>query len=161
MFKLNGELFFEFFALPFDRHRNPGEIKGVIFDTNATYSPESVWEMLENKRVSAYGDARRFADYVERGDYVFYYHKGRGIIAAAVVEGPTKKPDQTEWYHDVRPLTAFPAHHTGIRESLSPAEISALLGHGFYWARTTKAPYLSRDESELLLSALRTRLDEA
>ena len=40
--------YFEFFALPYDRHRNPGDRKGVLFDTNGRHDPNAIWYMLEN-----------------------------------------------------------------------------------------------------------------
>jgi len=57
---LNGEKFFEFFALPYDKHKNPSETKGVLFDTNRSWDEDSIWYMMENKRVAAFGDAKRF-----------------------------------------------------------------------------------------------------
>ena len=52
---IGDEEYFEFFALPFDRHSNPGAIKGVLFDTNECYEKGSIWDMMEKKRVIAYG----------------------------------------------------------------------------------------------------------
>lgn len=91
IYEIGGDRYFEFFSLPYDRHRNPSALKGVLFDTNASYSEESVWEMMEEERVAAYGGAKRFVDHIERGDLVFFYHKGTGIVAAGRVKGLYRK----------------------------------------------------------------------
>jgi hypothetical protein len=44
IYEIGGSHYFEFFALPYDRHRNPSSIKGVLFDTNASYDEEAVWQ---------------------------------------------------------------------------------------------------------------------
>ena len=37
VYKIEGSYYFEFFSLPYDQHSNPGNAKGIIFDTNLTY----------------------------------------------------------------------------------------------------------------------------
>ena len=49
IYSIREEHYFEFFALPYDRHQNPSAIKGVLFDTNRSYNEESVWEMMEKE----------------------------------------------------------------------------------------------------------------
>lgn len=63
IYEIDGEKYFEFFALPYDKHKNPGITKGVLFDTNRSYDENSIWYMMENKRVAAFGDAKRFVEY--------------------------------------------------------------------------------------------------
>lgn len=58
IYEIQGTRYFEFFSFPYDRHRNPATVKGVLFDTNRTYDEDSVWEMMEKSRVAAYGDLK-------------------------------------------------------------------------------------------------------
>lgn len=161
VYEVGEELLFEFFSLPYDRHRNPADRKGVLFDTNASYSEESVWEMMEKGRVAAYGGARRFADHVQPDDLVFFYHKGEGIIAAGEVTGDLRKiekEDHHEWYREVEFLTSTPDRADGIERAMSPSEIRETLDQSFFWARTIKVPYLDWDEAQELLQELQAVL---
>ena len=85
IYELNGEQYFEFFALPYDKHSNPGDAKGVLFDTNRSYYEEGIWYMMENSRVAAWGDAKRFVEHIGPGDIVFFSHKWTGLVAAGRV----------------------------------------------------------------------------
>lgn len=158
LYEIGDRHYFELFALPYDRHRNPADRKGALFDTNRSWDEDSVWAMFEQKRVAAYGGARRFADHVAQGDFVFYSHTGTGIVAAAEVAGPTRKPNDDEWYHDVRFLTALPTRATGIKAAVSFRRVSEVTGRSFYWARTIKVPYLSPEEASKLLDECKTVL---
>jgi hypothetical protein len=68
IYEIGEEQYFEFFALPYDRHKNPGDIKGVIFDTNRSWDENSIWYMIENNRVAAFDEAKRFVEYLYPGD---------------------------------------------------------------------------------------------
>ena len=46
IYELGEEKYFEFFALPYDRHKNSSDIKGVLFDTNRSRDEESMVESL-------------------------------------------------------------------------------------------------------------------
>lgn len=161
LYEVGGETLFELFSLPYDRHRNPGDVKGVLFDTNATYSATDVWDMMARSRVAAYGDVSYFADHVSEGDFIFYSHRGRGIIAAARVIGPTRVGRERERYHDVEFLTPVPYREEGIDRAMPFQEVSRVTGKTFFWARTIKVPYLTYEESQDLLEALRQHLDAA
>lgn len=158
IYKIGEELYFEFFSKPNDIHINPSQIKGVILDTNRTYNEECIWDMLENKRAAAYGGQSYFADYIKKHDYVFLSHKNYGIVAAGVATSNSKQDteDETERYVDVKWLTNIPLKVNGIEENYLPfSDLTKLLGHGFYWARTLKTPYLSKEESMQLLNELK------
>lgn len=43
---------------------------------------------------------------------------------------------------------------------LSPKEIKGILKKDFWWASTVKSPYLSKNESEELLEALKAKYSE-
>ncbi|HFD88015.1 MAG TPA: hypothetical protein ENJ35_10115 [Gammaproteobacteria bacterium] len=162
IYELGGSQYLEFFALPFDRHRNPGDIKGVLFDTNRSYDEELIWYMMENERVAAFGDAKRFVERVHPGDIVFFSHKLRGLVAAGRVrKGSIKsdsiKADGDTLYRDVEFITEVPGKGREIK-AMPFAKVSEITGKSFFWARTIKVPYLSRDEAEGLSKALRAYL---
>ena len=147
IYELDGEKFFEFFALPYDKHKNPGDIKGVLFDTNRSYDEESIWYMMENKRVAAFGDAKRFVEYVYPGDIVFFSHKWNGLVAAGRIrKGNIKAPDDETLYRDVEFITPVPQRGRPIK-AMPFGTVSEITGKSFFWARTIKVPYLSKKRS--------------
>ena len=154
IYRINDKKFFEFFAKPYDLHENRGNERGILFDTNVSYIASAVWYMFNNKRVAAFGDTKRFVDYLAKGDTVFFSHKGKGIIAAAKVLSDRKVDDcEDAYYRDVTFLTPVPQSESDFK-ALSFAAVSKLLGRRFYWARTVKVPYLSKEEANILLNAL-------
>jgi hypothetical protein len=166
VYQIEGHDFFEFFSLPYDRHTNPGSVKGVLFDTNRSWDYLSdrsgggcLRDMLTKSRVAAYGDRKEAVSCVQKGDYVFYSHKGRGIVGAAKVGGRkiekvTHPEYGEEWYWDVDLLTDIPRDFSMI-PAMGFEELQSFLGKGFYWARIDKRPYLSREESERLVGELK------
>ncbi len=158
IYDLGGNQYFEFFALPYDTHRNPGDMKGLLFDTNRSWDEESIWYMMENGRVAAFGKAKRFVEYVYPGDIVFFSHKLTGLIAAGRVKnGNVKSPDKDTLYRDVEFITPVPEKGQPIK-AMPFSKVSEFTGKGFFWARTIKVPYLSRDEAENLAQALNSYL---
>jgi len=160
IYELDDSLYFEFFAKPNDQRVNPADRKGVLFDTNRSYDPEAIWDMIEKKRIAAYGDAKKQADYISRGDLVFYSHKGHGIVAAAKVVSDTKEAGPDEWYHDVEFKTPAPTRR-GKLPAMSFSDVQDVTGESFYWARTVKNPYLTYEQAQELLDALNEELEES
>jgi hypothetical protein len=158
IYKINGENYFEFFALPYDRHQNPSLVKGVLFDTNMSYDQDSIWDMIESKVVAAYGGVKHVVDFLNPKDIVFLVHKGYGIVAAAEVIGPAKDGDPDERYRDVKFLTPVPNKKSDIQKFMPFSDVSSITGKSFFWARTIKVPYLSREESQVLLTELKKTL---
>ena len=154
IYDVGGARYFEFFSFPYDRHRNPSAVKGVLFDTNRSYNEDAVWDMMEKSRVAAYGDAKHVVQYLNRGDVVFFYHKWVGIVAAGEVRGPVREDGTEEQYREVRFLTAVPNRGTGFTRAMPASEITRISGHNFFWARTIKVPYLDRDEAQTLVAEL-------
>jgi hypothetical protein len=160
LYRLGEELLFEFFAKPYDVHINPGTTKGVLFDTNRSYDkdPEriaSLTAMVQKRRISAYGSRKDAVRSLSKGDIVFYSHKWVGIVAAAQVVGQNVKKDgDSELYWDVKFLTATPEDLTKPR-SLSFQQVKEVTGKSFFWARIQKVPYLTKDEADILLAAVR------
>lgn len=160
IYELNGNKYFEFFALPYDKHKNPSDVKGVLFDTNRSWDEESIWYMMENQRVAAFGDAKRFVEYVYPGDIVFFSHKWTGLIAAGRVKNCSiKSPDGETLYRDVEFITPVPRRGQTI-EAMPFGKVSEITGKSFFWARTIKVPYLSRDEAEHLAKELKAYLEK-
>lgn len=160
IYELGDNKYFEFFALPYDKHKNPGDTKGVLFDTNRSWDEDAIWYMMENSRVAAFGDAKRFIEYIYPGDIVFFSHKWTGLVAAArVKKGNIKAPDQETLYRDVEFITPIPIKGQSIK-AMSFGKVSEITGKSFFWARTIKVPYLSRDEAENLAKELRTYLEK-
>ena len=160
VYELAGEKYFEFFALPYDRHKNPGDSKGVLFDTNRSWDEESIWYMLENSRVAAFGDAKRFVEYLYPGDIVFFSHKWTGIVAAGrVKKGTIKAPDAETLYREVEFITPVPGKGQPIK-GMPFGKVAEITGKSFFWARTIKVPYLSRTEAENLANELKSYLEE-
>ena len=158
IYELSGEAYFEFFALPFDRHRNPADIKGVLFDTNRSYDEAAIWYMFENSRVAAFGDATRFIEHLSPGDIVFFSHKWSGLVAAGRVRrGQIRKPDDETSYREVDFLTPIPKRGSPLK-AMPFGNVSQVTAKSFYWARTIKVPYLSKSEAESLLASLQQYL---
>jgi hypothetical protein len=155
LYELGGALYFEFFSFPYDRHRNPNAVKGVLFDTNRTWDENAIWEMMEKSRVAAYGDLQHVVEYLSAGDIVFFSHTGVGVVAAAqVAPGPVRSDGSDQKYRNVKFLTPVPDRATGIRRAMTAADVSRATGKSFFWAKTIKVPYLDRLEAQKLVSAL-------
>ncbi|MFT6835308.1 MAG: hypothetical protein ACJA0H_001344 [Francisellaceae bacterium] len=154
VYELGGEKYFEFFALPYDKHKNPSDVKGVLFDTNRSWDENSIWSMMDNCRLEAYGDAKRFVNHVHVGDIVFFSHKWCGLIAAAKVKGDVKAPDGQTLYRDVEFLTPVPNSKDETIPAMPFSEVSLITGKSFFWARTIKVPYLTKSEALNLVDEL-------
>jgi hypothetical protein len=160
IYEIEDSYYFEFFAKPNDQRINPANRKGVLFDTNKSYDENAVWDMMEKERVAAYGGAQDQADYLNRGDVVFYYHKCEGIIAAGKVVSETKRDGEDEQYHDVELLTPVPKRGEKL-PSMSKAKIEDVTGESFFYHRTAKYPYLSNDQARDLLEMLRREIESS
>ena len=82
-------------------------------------------------------------------------HRAERAIAAAEVMGPAKDDGPDERFRDVKFLTPVPAKGTGISKYMPFSQVTKVMGKNFYWARTIKVPYLSREEAQLLLDELK------
>lgn len=162
-YKINDEIYFEFFSKPYDYHLNVLDKKGIMFDTCRSYDENAVKDMFKDKKISAYNSASKFIKSFNKGDYVFYYHKGWGIIGAGIIKSSQPKEILTngeiELYHTVELLTPVIANENEIKY-ISPSEICELLGKNFYWASTTKRPYLTEKESKILVDELIERYNK-
>lgn len=161
-YEIGGEMYFEFFAKPFDMCSAQSK-KGVLFDTNGTHSGlQSVLDMLrgKKKKISAYGKANRFVDWLKKDDYVLYYQVGYGVIAAGIVtDNVAENLDGEERCRRVRLLTDAIQCEEDIC-AISPRELKELLGHGFFYANTIKRPYLSEEEAKLVIEKLKDKYEK-
>lgn len=155
IYRIGEQDYFEFYSFPYDHHRNPAAIKGVLFDTNRSYDENAIWEMMEKSRVSAYGSIKYVVEYLNPKDIVFFSHKWVGVVGAAEVVGAPKLEGEDEEYRDVRFLTPVPEREKGIVKSMPFWQVSQVTEKSFFWARTIKVPYLNRDEAQSLLQALK------
>jgi hypothetical protein len=128
--------------------------RGIIFDTNKTYDEESVWEMVEQDIIAAYGGVKHVVNYLHKNDIIFLYHADPdiGIIAACQIKSPVKQKNEWTLYREAIFLTQKPTKKNGIKKSIRAGDIKKILNRNFYWARTVKTPYLTKDETEKLLT---------
>jgi hypothetical protein len=155
VYRIANEDYFEFFSLPYDQHSNPGLAKGVIFDTNLSYNEDSIWYMCDGNRVAAFGDIKGIVHSLSKGDIVFLYHKGRGIVAAGEVKSDVKEDVPADaMYRDLKWLTPKPAIGDPLR-AMPVSQIKQVTGRNFYWAKTMKPPFLKKDDAAHLLEDLR------
>jgi hypothetical protein len=155
IYTIGEDHYFEFFSLPYDRHSNPNDLKGVLFDTNRTYTPNSIWYMCDNDRVAAFGDQQHIVSYLGKGDIVFLYHKWEGVVAAGKIQAGVKVDVKEDaQFRDVEWLTSKPTQAVVPIPAMTAAQIKAVLHRNFFWARTIKTPYLSKTQAENLLAAL-------
>tara|TARA_Y100000994_G_scaffold162911_1_gene133791 strand:+ start:48 stop:1091 length:1044 start_codon:yes stop_codon:yes gene_type:complete len=157
-YELAGENYLEFFALPHDQHKNPRDVKGVIFDTNRRWDENSIWSMIDNSRLEAYGDAKNFVHDIHVDDIVFFSHEWCGLIAAAKVKGEIKVLDSETLYRDVEFLTPTPNRKDNRMLAMPFSQVKLKTGKTFFWARTIKIPYLSKSEALELVEVLNNYL---
>lgn len=156
IYQIADNFYFEFFAKPYDVRSNPKAPKGVMFDTNFSFDPDALNYMLQKKRISAFGDRIDAVHVFNKGDTVFFSHKGYGLVAVGEIVSDVKRDiykGQAEKYCDVKfkfppNLTAFSLANSRIIEFW---RVSSILGKKFYWARTDKRPYLNSDECNQLV----------
>ncbi len=158
VYEIGTEQYFEFFALPYDQHTNPQLAKGVLFDTNRSWDEHAIWSMFENQRVAAFGEAKSCIAALHPGDLVFFSHRNLGVVAAAKVrKGNVKAVGTEELYRDVEFMTPVP--QKGMHIPAMPfGRVTEFTGKSFFWARTIKVPYLSKNEADQLLIELQKYL---
>lgn len=140
------------------------KVKGIMFDTNKSYSETSTFDMLTSEKISAYDEAGRYIESFNNGDFVFYYVKGRGIAVAGEICSDASICDYhglVEKYRMVKMIS--PINMPKSEEELKcirPSRIKELLNHDFYWASTIKTPFLDKEQCEILLSELKRQYNE-
>lgn len=163
IYEFKEDIYFEFFAPPYDQHDSLSEKKGIIIDTNETYKYEGgpdVWYMMENSRIAAFGDQKIVIDLLNKGDIVFFYHQGWGIVAAGTVKSDRKEDNKMNetWYRDVDFLTTPPKNIDQLKYMPAEDIVKEFVketGKRVFWARTAKKPSLSIDAANRLVDKLK------
>ncbi len=160
LYNIHGEMFFEFFAKPYDYHINPKDKKGIIFIINKTNNV--VWDMFKNRRVSAYGEAGVDLNKFNQEDYIFYYYGGKGVIGAGLIKSNKIREDKAneEMYLDVELLTPELRKEEDI-QAIALEDLAKLLGGKNFLLTTAAKPYLSEIDSKILVNELRQRYQES
>lgn len=139
-------------------------MKGIMFDTNKSYSDTATFDMLTSERISAYDGAGKYIESFNDGDIVFYYVKGLGVVAAGEICSETNECDyygSIEKYKMVKMISPVnvPSSEDKLM-SISPSGIKKLLNRNFYWASTIKTPFLDEEQCECLISELKKLYNE-
>lgn len=132
-----------------------GHARGIMFDTNLSFSADDEADMLQSNSVRAFGNSMRYVKSFRKGDYVLYYSRGKGIVAIGEItsELPEVVPDGLS--HSVHPIVPRSFSDAINRpQYLSPREIKKLLSRDFYWASTIKVPFLNGNQTDALITAL-------
>jgi len=129
--------------------------KGIIFDTNKSYSAVGEKEMFENNQIIAWGKASKYIDSFNLNDYVLYYSKGKGIVAIGKI---TTLPhgDDSKKFCNVEMLVP-PRDYENTNCFITASELKNELNKSFYFASTRKVPFISPDEVEKLITLLRKK----
>ena len=133
--------------------------KGVILDTNKSYSSTNEDEMLESSQICAYGSSKRYVNSLNKGDYALFYSKGNGVVAIGKVITDKYKTIEDGLAHEVEfcvPANGFPREKCYLRAH----EINKLLGHRLFYASTMKVPFLTEEESIQLIKELKKKYGE-
>jgi hypothetical protein len=121
--------------------------------------------MIDQRRVSAFGDRKEAVHSLSFRDTVFYSHARTGLVAAARVTGREVKSDTyrgtAECYLDVEFLTPVPPQDDPVPRAMPFPRVGEVTGKSFFWARILKVPYLTPDESDRLLAELKKALEGA
>jgi len=113
--------------------------------------------MMENERVYAWGGVKESVTYVKPKDFIFFYHKGQGLAAAATVKDGGVREEEDGLYREVKFITPVPKKGSK-NKFMSVQKIREITGKNFFWARTIKCPYLSKEEAENLADELKKYL---
>jgi len=93
LYVINEQVIFEFD--PYNPEREviiEEEGKNYFVNTNITWSKTNYREMLDNRKAAAYGERRYGIENLRKGDTVFLYHNGIGVIAyGKVISNQYKK----------------------------------------------------------------------
>lgn len=88
VYEIEDQFLFEFdpYVPPQSAEYYQAETHNYIVNTNYSWDKEAYQQMLKNDYAAAYGDRKIAVDSIQKGDRVFLYHTGQGVIAAGVAE---------------------------------------------------------------------------
>ena len=131
----------------------PEEGNAFWINTCNKYHPDAVFDMVYNKKASAYGNRSSIiGDWMKKAE-VFLYHNGYGIVAygkATSVITPQNRPfDDEERAVTLSDfVTDVDCKEKRINKWISPGRIRSLLDRDFYFPNTLVT--LTSDEARLL-----------
>ncbi len=106
-----------------------------ILNTNYSNNPDDDKDMIINKKAAAYYDPwKKSIARMQKGDKVFLYRSGTGIVARGIVKGNLKKaahdgkPDE-EYYVELRSFV-------GVKTPLTASEIKSITGIDYRFMKT-------------------------
>ena len=114
-------------------------MKGVIFDTDERERNGAFKKMFAESKISCWGldDVKK---YLDKGDYVFYYQRGTGIVGVGkVISDAIDEGD--EQYCKVELLTPALRDYSEMR-SVTPKEMKKILGCNICFKPTVKKPLI-------------------
>ena len=124
-----------------------------MFDT---YAENEMKMMFENNVIAAWGSAKRYLDAFQRGDYVFYYKSGAGVIAVGTIaDGTPMEIEDDGKQLPVAMIVSAKQLENGQWVAIPASEIHEKLGHQFFYASTRKVPFLTAEECQTLITALK------
>lgn len=139
VFKVNDEI-----LLDFDTYReNPNPYEDIdegyyIFNTNVKNGFEDEEDMLQNKKVAAYFEPWKFKiENLNKGDKVFLYRSGVGIIAKGIASGKlTKRSYRGDDEYPDQEYSMSLNKFTILKDSLSASEIKTIAGVNYRFMQT-------------------------
>lgn len=106
-----------------------------ILNTNYSNDPDDDKDMIINKKAAAYYDPwKKSIARMQKGDKVFLYRSGTGIVARGIVKGNLKKADHhgkpdEEYYVELRSFA-------GVKNPLPASEIKSITGIDYRFMKT-------------------------
>lgn len=95
VYKVNNEFLFDFNPYsPVEEDIGEGRrTRNWVVNTNATYMERAYRQMLNGNKASAYYSRKHAVDNIQKGDKVFLYHVGSGIIAYGFAKDKFQEKD--------------------------------------------------------------------
>ena len=121
-------------------------------------SDSNEYEMLSSSKIAAYGKAKRYINSFDKGDYALFYSKGRGVIAVGRIIADKPEDIGDERFFSVEMIVPDCVNvNSNTLPSITPSEIKRILGRNFFWASTIKSPFLSKEQTEQIIRALKDK----
>ena len=125
-----------------------------MFDTN---SDESERFMFDNNVIAAWGAPKRYIESFNKGDFVFFYKKWYGIIAVGEIISDNPIDIENGKEQKVKMIVMPRFAENGEYISIRPYHIKEILNKSFFFASTRKVPFLSKEDSLILIEKLKNK----
>lgn len=134
VFEISGEYYIEFnMYSPIDGFLEY-EAASYVLNTDYTSSKKHHADMINEKKAAAYSSGyREKIERIQKGDTVFLYKSGEGIIAYGTASGKIKKYDTDE--ETSMPLENFKI----LKRAMSASDMKRITGQGFPFMQTLYA----------------------